>query len=311
VSTTGQHRPRPRFASHEAKFRRRRQIAFAALVLIVAIPTLVVTAFRGSGSGPAIEDWAAGKVAPASARIVVSDTRQRAAVRRLLDLGLPIYCAGAQGQYVALTFDDGPSLLSPRFHELLRRAGARATFFIVGSNMKSATFAAYARADATLGALGNHTWLHTALAGLPEDGVVAEVGRTQRAIVDATGVPVLVFRPPFASRDSTVRRVVASYGMLMILWNTDSRDWSGAGWREVGHNVVRGLEPGSIVLMHDTRAQTLHALEQIILPELRRRHLRAVSLPELFALNPPSEAQLREDASRGSCSRGQYDANTS
>jgi peptidoglycan-N-acetylglucosamine deacetylase len=314
VNTTGQGRPRLRFASRQAKFRRRRRIALGALVLAVAVPTLVLTAFQGSGSGSApgsgsAVDWAGGKVARRVAAVVVSAGRQRAAVERLIRLQLPVYCAGGRGRYVALTFDDGPSELTPQFHRLLRSYGVHPTFFIVGGNMVSPTLAAYARGDAKLGALGDHTWLHTALAGLPEERIVDEVGRAKRAIVQASHAPVLLFRPPFASRDATVQSVVSSFGMLMILWNTDSRDWVlGATWRQIASRVLPGLKPGSIILMHDSRlrSETLKALRNVILPELKRRGLRAVTLPELFALDPPTEAQVRTDASHGACSRGQY-----
>jgi peptidoglycan/xylan/chitin deacetylase (PgdA/CDA1 family) len=299
---------RPRFASQQVQHRRRRRIALAALVVVVAVPTLVLTAFRGSGSSRTEAGWSGGKLVRGTGGMV-NTARQKAAVQRVIQLGLPIYCAGSQGRYVALTFDDGPSEHTPRFHQLLRAAGVRATFFIVGGNLVSPTFAAFARDDAQFGALGDHTWMHTALAGLPEQKVVDEIVRTKRAMVRATRAPVLVFRPPFASRDAAVERVVRSHGMVMALWNTDSRDWSGAGWRQIGKNVVRGLEPGSIILLHDTRPATIKALRKVILPELRKRRLQAVTLPELIALNPPSEKQLREDASRGACSRGQYEGN--
>jgi peptidoglycan-N-acetylglucosamine deacetylase len=308
VTTPG--RQRPRFASHQARHRRRRRVAFAALVAIVAVPTFLLTAFRGSDSGGASEGWSGGKLVRPALAPIVGAARERTAVERLVRLGLPIYCGGATGRYVALTFDDGPGPLTPQFHRLLAQFGARSTFFLVGANMRSATFRAYARESARIGALGNHTWMHTALGGLPEDRISSEVGQTQRAIADATDAPVLVFRPPFASRDSRVQRIVEAQGMAMVLWNTDSRDWAGAGWREIADNVLRGLEPGSIVLLHDTRSETLRALRNVILPELARRDLRAVTLPELFALDPPSAEQLREDASRGACARGQYDANT-
>jgi hypothetical protein len=44
--------------------------------------------------------------------------------------------------------------------------------------------------------------------------------------------------------------------------------------------------------MHENRGQTIRALTTL-LPVLRERHLRSVSLPELFATDPPSEAQVR------------------
>ena len=217
-------------------------------------------------------------------------------------LGLPIYCAGSRGNYVALTFDDGPSLLTPQVHALLRSANARATFFIVGGNMVSPTFAAYARSDTRIGALGDHTWSHANLRDLGEGEVRAEIGRAKRAIVAATHAPVLLFRPPFAGQSSTVGRVTRSFGMLEILWNTDSRDWAGESWQRITDNVTAGLEPGSIILMHDTRPETVKALRYGILPELRLRGLKAVTLPELFALDPPSAEQVRADAARGACS---------
>jgi peptidoglycan/xylan/chitin deacetylase (PgdA/CDA1 family) len=281
------------------------------LLVVVAVPTIALTAFGGSGSSTTSSGgrWAGGKVkaAPGSAGELVSAARQKAAVDRLIRFGVPIYCSGGRGNYVALTFDDGPSLLTPQFLKLLRDAGARATFFVVGANMTSSTFAGYARDDTKLGAMGDHTWTHAALGSLPEDQVVSEIGRAKRAIVKTTGAPVLVFRPPFASHSSTVGRVSNQFGMLEILWNTDSKDWAGRSWDRIADNVLAGLAPGAIVLMHDTRSETIKALRSSILPALKLRGLKAVTLPELFALDPPSEAQVREDANRGACSHGQFD----
>ena len=310
MSSQGQQRPR--FASQKARHRRRRRVAFAILLVAVAAPTIALTAFGGSGSTPSSSSggrWAGGKAKPAprSSGELVSATRQKAAVDRLIRFGVPIYCAGGRGRYVGLTFDDGPSLLTPQFLELLRGAGARATFFVVGANMTSPTFARFAREDTKLGALGDHTWTHTALGSLPEEQVVAEIGRAKRAIVKATGAPVLVFRPPFASHSSTVGRVTNRMGMLEILWNTDSKDWAGRSWDRIADNVLAGLAPGAIILLHDTRSETIKALRSSILPALKLRRLKAVTLPELFALDPPTEAQVREDANRGACSHGQFD----
>ena len=54
--------------------------------------------------------------------------------------------------------------------------------------------------------------------------------------------------------------------------------------------MTAGLRPGAIVLMHDIHPWTLRAMPQI-LREIRRRGLRAVSVPELLALDPPSAGQ--------------------
>ncbi len=57
------------------------------------------------------------------------------------------------------------------------------------------------------------------------------------------------------------------------------------------------MHPGAIILMHENRGQTIRALTTI-LPVLRRRGLRSVTLPELLASDPPSLAQLQA-GSRG------------
>jgi peptidoglycan/xylan/chitin deacetylase (PgdA/CDA1 family) len=72
----------------------------------------------------------------------------------------------------------------------------------------------------------------------------------------------------------------------------DSRDSLGANWAGIIRNVDAGLRPGAIILMHENRGQTIRALTTL-LPVLHRRHLRSVSLPELFATDPPSVAQVR------------------
>ena len=55
-------------------------------------------------------------------------------------------------------------------------------------------------------------------------------------------------------------------------------------------NVLAGLRPGAIVLMHDIHPWTLRALPRI-LRAIRLRGLRAVTVPELLALDAPAAHQ--------------------
>jgi peptidoglycan/xylan/chitin deacetylase (PgdA/CDA1 family) len=89
-----------------------------------------------------------------------------------------------------------------------------------------------------------------------------------------------------------VDAVARKLGLLEILWTVDSGDSLGANWAGIIRNVKAGLHPGAIILMHENRGQTVRAL-RTLLPELHRRHLRSVSLPELFATDPPAAAQVR------------------
>jgi hypothetical protein len=86
--------------------------------------------------------------APSSHGTVPTSAAQQAAVQRFAGLGRPIYCGGRRGRLVALTFDDGPGQYTHVALRELRRAGARATFFLVGTSV-----ARYPRAAGILPAL--------------------------------------------------------------------------------------------------------------------------------------------------------------
>jgi peptidoglycan/xylan/chitin deacetylase (PgdA/CDA1 family) len=84
--------------------------------------------------------------------------------------------------------------------------------------------------------------------------------------------------------------------MVEILWTVDSADSLGADYAGIARNVIAGLHPGAIILMHENRGQTIRAMLPIF-AALARRHLRTESVPQLLAEDPPSVAQLRAGGS--------------
>jgi peptidoglycan/xylan/chitin deacetylase (PgdA/CDA1 family) len=198
---------------------------------------------------------------------------------------------------VALTFDDGPGPLTIRAMHLLHRGGAGATFYLVGKELEAwPGLDGVPQRERKLGAVGDHTWNHVSLIGASAETLASEVDRTQRAVAAATGRPVTMFRPPFGAHDAALDSHLRSQGMLEVLWNVDSGDSQGATADQIVAAVKAGLRPGAIVLLHENRGTTLHALPRI-LQALDRRGLRAVSVPQLVAEDPPTERQLRA----GSC----------
>ncbi len=234
---------------------------------------------------------AASRVGPEPHRSphVAARWEQRRAITRLLHRGVPLYCGNDRGNAVALTFDDGPGPYTEQILSLLRDAGARATFFLVGSRLRD--WPAAAHEEALLGAVGNHTWSHPHLPSLPRWLVWLELARTQWAEATDTGSPPRLFRPPYEQRSPMTDGVARSFGLLQVLWSVDSADDTHhAQARRVARNVLAGLRPGAIVLLHDIHPWTLEALPRI-LTAIRLRGLRAVTVPELVALQPPGLAQ--------------------
>jgi peptidoglycan/xylan/chitin deacetylase (PgdA/CDA1 family) len=205
---------------------------------------------------------------------------------------MPVFCGGPHGRDVALTFDDGPGPYTPLALRILRQARVEATFFVVGRNL-SRFARSLPRAELALGAVGDHTWNHLDLPRLDPRTMAKELSTTQAAVQAATGRPVELFRPPYGAHDSAVDRETHRLGMLEVLWSIDSRDSEGASHSQIARDVLGSIRPGSIVLMHENRGQTIEALKFLILPALRRRRLRPVSVPVLLSSDPPTLAQLR------------------
>jgi peptidoglycan/xylan/chitin deacetylase (PgdA/CDA1 family) len=211
-------------------------------------------------------------------------------VRRLVALGNPIYCGGLHGNEVALTFDDGPGPYTRLVIAKLRKHAVQATFFDVGRNLD--LVAGATRQERALGAVGDHTFTHPLLTALPVGEAEQEIVRTQSALALSSGAPVFLFRPPYGAHDARIDAIAHAHGMLEILWTVDSADSLGASYAQIERNVIAGLRPGAIVLMHENHGQTVRALLSIF-AALQRKHLRAVSVSQLLTDDPPSLAQVR------------------
>ena len=216
---------------------------------------------------------------------------QRSAVQRVLRIGLPLLCAGPRGRYIALTFDDGPGDYTQLAMKILRKRHMRATFFIVGS--RAQYYPTLPVKEAGLGAVGDHTWTHPYLPGLTAAAIREQLASTLELLRRTTRSDVLLFRPPYGGHDARVDRIARQLGLLQVLWSVDSGDSTGSNVKGVYRNVLKGLKPGAIILMHENRATTIKSLIRYVLPAIQKRHLVPVSVPELLALDPPSVEEVR------------------
>jgi peptidoglycan/xylan/chitin deacetylase (PgdA/CDA1 family) len=273
------------------------------------LPALALLGGCGSsphtGSVP-VHVAAAGAAAASSARGAsgtasgaatgASGSVESSEVRSLIALGRPIYCAGRHGHEVALTFDDGPGPYTRLMLAKLHKHGVSATFFIVGRNIP--LLPGITREERAQGAVGDHTFTHPLLTSLSASAAEQEIVSTQTALARSSGGPVFLFRPPYGGRDATIDAIVRAHGLLQILWTVDSADSLGANYAQIERNVIGGLRPGAIILMHENHGQTIRAMISIF-AALQRKHLRAVSVPQLLTDDPPSTAQVL--AAGGGC----------
>jgi peptidoglycan/xylan/chitin deacetylase (PgdA/CDA1 family) len=183
---------------------------------------------------------------------------------------------------VALTFDDGPWPRSTRaILEVLHRMHARATFFVVGYLAKR--YPGMIRAEKRAGmSIGSHSWDHAEpFAALSPRRMQTELQRVSGLLRRRFAIDVTLFRPPGGGDDPGVVTAASGRHMRVVNWNVDPRDWSSAATPvSISRSVLRQVEPGSIVELHDgggDRRATVRALPSII-RGIRRRGLKLVLL---------------------------------
>jgi peptidoglycan/xylan/chitin deacetylase (PgdA/CDA1 family) len=187
---------------------------------------------------------------------------------------------------IALTFDDGPVPGTAQLLDILKANGARATFFVLGTQV--ATNADLLKREAAEGhEIGNHTFTHAKLAGASAEKVKTEISRTQDAIGQVTGKVPVVFRPTYGATDKQLDAIAKQENLAQILWSVDAVDWRDHDTALVKKRVLAGAKPGYIILLHDVRPTSVAAVPDI-LKTLSNQGYAFVTISELYGgeLNP-------------------------
>jgi len=155
--------------------------------------------------------------------------------------GRPLIAPKRPGE-LALTFDDGPNpAWTPRLLDVLAGHGVRATFFMLGLHAEAEP--ELARRIAGAGHLiGNHSWGHPNLAVTPASRIREELARTKDALEQITGTPVKYFRPPFGARRPAVFRAARTLGLVPVLWNAMTSDWSDPSADAIVHRLASRID---------------------------------------------------------------------
>jgi peptidoglycan/xylan/chitin deacetylase (PgdA/CDA1 family) len=155
------------------------------------------------------------------------------------------------GQYLALTFDDGPSESTSELLDVLDRYRARATFFQCGFHVRR--LPSVAREVVKAGhEVGNHTDTHPALYFRSAAFIEEQVERAQSSIAAETGSSPVLFRPPYGVRWFGLRHALHFHGLTAVMWSTIGRDWT-LPVTSIVERLHRGTAPGAILCLHDGR----------------------------------------------------------
>ena len=244
-------------------------IGLSVAVAAVGFSVYAVEAFRVRGEAGGFEK----AISPAY-------WVDRATGKDLFDADKRIWFKGVHNRNeVCITFDDGPHPLSCRsILSTLKEKKVTATFFVVGKQVDGNPDLVKQIAEQGH-ELGNHTYDHIRLDKLSREQVYDEINECDRAVENATGLKMVLFRPPGMRYSDTVLSVLHQKGQIMVHWVIGAKDFVGTvplgelGAEEqklpaitpdkIIQYVEKQLKPGAIILLHDNPI-TAEALPRLI-----------------------------------------------
>jgi len=178
---------------------------------------------------------------------------------------------------IALTFDDGPHpVYTPKLLDGLKERNVKATFFVVGKNIEGREDI-IKRMDEEGHLIGNHTYDHVKITGLPEEEACAQITKTSELVKEITGKNTEFVRPPFGAWD---KKLECGFEMFPVLWSIDPLDWTTKNVDAVVQKVLSRAEENSIILLHDYYDSSVEAALKIV-DALLERGFEFVTVDEL------------------------------
>ena len=181
---------------------------------------------------------------------------------------------------IALTIDDGPDSTTPLILDELRRHSAHATFFLISSQVAGheATVQRMVREGHEL---GNHGTRDRPAIRLPYEEFVRDVSEAKRTL--ARFGSVRWARPGSGWYSQDMIEAFTRTGHRCALGSVYPFDGSIPSTWVARRHILGNARAGSVIVLHDGagRGRRTLAVLQDVLPELRARGYRVVTLSEL------------------------------
>ena len=172
-----------------------------------------------------------------------------------------VSASSAEKKKVAITFDDGPNPdYTPDLLKGLKERGVSATFFLLGKEVeKYPELVEQMHAEGHL--IGTHSYEHVNLCNLTDEKAIEQVDKTNALIEKITGERPQFIRPPYGCWKKNLDYKTS---MIEVLWDVDPLDWKTGNSDVVVSRVLKNVEEGDIILLHDASASSVKAALSII-----------------------------------------------
>lgn len=196
------------------------------------------------------------------------------------------YCKGnTSNKEIALTFDDGPTPFTIEILDILKKNNVKATFFCIGKQIEKHPDI-FKRIIEEGHLVGNHSYTHdNGIGFFSTQKVLDDIQKNDLVIEGFLGKKPLFFRPPFGVTNPRIARAVNNTKHFVIGWNNRSLDTVINDENKILKRIQSKLNPGGIVLFHDTSDKTAKVLEQLLL-FLHIEKYTTAPLNELLKIKP-------------------------
>lgn len=163
---------------------------------------------------------------------------------------------------MALTIDDAPSQETAKILDLLKEYGAKATFFVIGGQIRAHPDILERMIDEGH-EIGNHAWADEPSTRLP----LAELERQIKAVESKTPLNpdgARYFRPGSGFFTEKMVERVKVMGYRVVLGSIYPHDPQIHNARMNAKHVVSMARPGGIIIMHDRRSYSVKQLELVL-----------------------------------------------
>lgn len=196
---------------------------------------------------------------------------------------------------VAITFDDGPAATTPNLlARLAREPDVKVTFFINGGNYVDASLPQYQSIIQQIYESGHqiasHTFQHKDLATLGADEIRDQMLQNDDIIYAATGKVPRYMRPPYGSTNAAALDTLGKLGYVVVNWDVDTKDWENLNAQASMGAYNKAFQQNArqfISLQHDTLESTANQLMDLVIPAIRSRGLKMVTVAECLGDSRP------------------------
>ena len=164
--------------------------------------------------------------------------------------------------WVYLTFDDGPNPEStPEILTLLEDLGVKATFFLIGENIKKCPDL-YHKIIKHGHEIGDHGYRHVnACTCLPFRAVIDLIRGSSVIKKNSNTKQAFWLRSPYGKLNLLTLCYVLLCGRKLAFWNIDPRDYTAQPPEQISASVLKKLTGGSVILLHERSSHTNKQLE--------------------------------------------------